>query len=1241
MAKKTSKVTAFDDYNNIFENTSIIIPVTDNDTAPGGSPLTIVRINNIFTLVSDTVRVANGFVTDNNDGTLTYTPDQGFTGTERFTYSITDNTGGDRILLSTATVTIDVRPAANGAPVLAPDTAVTTKNTSVVIDVLANDTDPDGDLLSVRVVSTPLNGAATVNPGGTITYTPSAGFVGTDTFVYQADDGKGGVEEETVTVTVTAGPNLAPVAADDTAATQNGTPVVIAVLANDTDADGDTLSVSAAGPASSGIVAVNPNGTVTYTPDAGFSGTDTFTYTVSDGAGGFDSAVVSVNVAGGINAAPNAADDMAATSADTHVIIDVLANDSDPDSDPLSVISAGGSAHGAVSVNTDGTLTYAPDAGFSGMDTFTYTISDGNGGQDTAQVTVHVSAGVNHNPHDPSDPLHGEHDALFNLVKHADATHVAVNSGSWFDPNTWSNGLVPGDGAKVVISHHVQVDYDGVSNARLFTVRVDGELNFATDTDSQMIVDTLVVDPAGKLTAGTAANPVAGNVNVDIIIANNGAIDTAWDPTLISRGVISHGTVEIHGQEKTTHLKVAEDPMAGDTSMLLSEAPVNWNVGDTIVLTGTEYDGYVWEYNTASFRPPQDEVLTITAINGQTVHFDKALQYDHGTPRADLKASVANYTRNVSVETEDAATAATHERGHVMFMHSDQVDVRFAEFHELGRTDKSINARNASEFSSIASDSNVKGRYAFHLHKTGVDDAANPTIAEGNAVFGSPGWGFVHHASNAILHDNATYNTFGAGFVAETGNEIGTWSSNIAIYAKGRNWGIAKNQNDAGNFDTGRGGDGFFFQGRMVESMDNIAASVNHGFTYYHRGRFEDPANGLDGQIHFDPSLFDLPDTLDPGLIDPNKPPILNFIGNEVFAANEGLHIVKHNPYQGFDVHSRMEDFTAWEVNVGAYFDYTGHYSLEDFDLTGKIDPARDSAVRAGIIFSQNAVDMVAVNPSIANFRNGIDLHKGFSFNEDIAVTQYKIVNPTFSNIANQELLHYDPNIDEVLDTSELVLGRFIIDLDGPLYFDPTDPSVKIFGSKTDSIGTIDIPAGTDGYDTGSRPNGYNAKTGEILSILENDGYYSAGGKNYFVLEDYYSERATGEIFKFGYLVEMAPSMAKLLGNDLTMYANAVYRGQIDLNNRAPVTGNETVSAQMETDIVIDLLQNDSDPDGDAVWIDGIVQPDYGRVFDNGDGTVTYRPYLDFQGTESFKYWVTDGFGAFTEAWVTVDVAGV
>jgi len=839
------------------------------------------------------------------------------------------------------------------------------------------------------------------------------------------------------------------------------------------------------------------------------------------------------------------------------------------------------------------------------------------------------------NPHTSGTAKHDEHAAVLSLFLLESVTHQATNNGSWFDTNTWAEGEVPGDNAQVLIKDGITVTYDNVSDARLFLVLVNGVLTFSPDVDSKMIFDTMFVDTTGTLLIGTEENPIQSGVNVDLIIADNGDIDTTWDTTLVSRSLIAHGPTRMHGQEKTTHLKVLIDPKIGDNSITLAFAPQNWQVGDTIVLAGTIYDGHRWDGVQTSPQPPQDEVLTITQVNGNVVTFSSALQYDHGTPRADLKTSVANHTRNISIESENGASTQIHHRGHMMFMHNDDVDVRYVEFKELGRTNKSISAKNPHEFDPIMPDSNVKGRYSMHFHRPGLEDIRNPAIAIGNAVFGSPGWGYVHHDGNAILHNNASYKTFGSGFVAETGNEIGSWSNNIAIYAEGMGWGTPKSCcNVPSELDNGRSGSGFYFEGRMVKARNNIAASVNSGFAYFHRGRAEDPENGLDGVIPIDSSFFDLPEAV--GLsssVTVDDVPILHFSDNETFASKLGVFVEKRNAHQGHDVRSVLKDFTAWNVINGGHISYTAHYLLLNFDVIGR-PSAQYSNPYKGIDVGTNASDVTIVNAKINGFAYGFRITDVFN-SPGLPADRYKrifVVNPTMTSV-DQEYMEVN-DAYQVLSGDGIVDARFELNITSFLNYkeglnsDPTARVLPMEGTKTDSLGVIEIPAGDDLN---------SAKSSEIVRILETDGYYTAAdGKRYFILEDYYSDRVTGEIHKYGTVAEIDDSVQ--LGSPFFAYRDAVDKGVIDLNSVAPIAVDDAITTTLETEVVVDLLVNDSDADFDVIVVDGITQPTNGRVYDNKDGTVTYHPDFDFIGVDTFKYWVTDYFGNFTPATVTVTV---
>jgi hypothetical protein len=183
--------------------------------------------------------------------------------------------------------------------------------------------------------------------------------------------------------------NEPPVAGDDTATTQAGSTVRISVLANDRDPDGDALAVTSATDPARGTVTLNGDGTITYAPDGGFSGTDSFDYTVSDGQY-TDTARVTVTVEARPNRAPVANADSATTARNTPVTIAVLANDHDPDGDPITLTGVTQPSSGTASANADGTVTYTPATNSSGTVSFLYSITDGHGATVWGTVTVNV-----------------------------------------------------------------------------------------------------------------------------------------------------------------------------------------------------------------------------------------------------------------------------------------------------------------------------------------------------------------------------------------------------------------------------------------------------------------------------------------------------------------------------------------------------------------------------------------------------------------------------------------------------------------------------------------------------------------------------------------------------------------------------------------------------------------------------------------------------------------------------------
>ena len=309
----------------------------------------------------------------------------GTTGTKVDT---TINGGQTAFSTATGTASITVTPV-NDAPVAAASTASGTEDVGPITgQVTATDVDST-TLTYAAVANSAVGGSVSVDSAtGNYSFTPAQDFNGTASFRFTANDGS--VNSAPATVTIAIAPvNDPPVAVADSGSTSQGVAVLLDVLANDTDVDGDTLSIAGVGNASNGTVAIQ-SGKVLYTPNSGYTGSDAFTYTASDGHGGTAIGNVSVNVTTTPNQPPVANADSATTTQNTATVIDVLANDSDPDGGTLSLAGVGNATNGTVAIQS-GKVLYTPNNGYAGSDAFTYTLSDGQGGTAVGNVSVTVN----------------------------------------------------------------------------------------------------------------------------------------------------------------------------------------------------------------------------------------------------------------------------------------------------------------------------------------------------------------------------------------------------------------------------------------------------------------------------------------------------------------------------------------------------------------------------------------------------------------------------------------------------------------------------------------------------------------------------------------------------------------------------------------------------------------------------------------------------------------------------------
>ena len=167
-------------------------------------------------------------------------------------------------------------------------------------------------------------------------------------------------------------------------------------------------------------------------------------------------------------------------------------------------------------------------------------------------------------PAHPSSPtLQSEHMAAMDLAPPQNATHVAAASGDWSSPSTWQAGRIPDEGSRVLIPEGVVLTLDSELTSSLKWLRVNGELRFATDRDTELRVDTLVTAPGSRLEIGTAEQPVPSNVRAQIVFADLGPLNVDDDPMLMGRGAILHGATRIHGAAKTSAVTAAIDPQRG------------------------------------------------------------------------------------------------------------------------------------------------------------------------------------------------------------------------------------------------------------------------------------------------------------------------------------------------------------------------------------------------------------------------------------------------------------------------------------------------------------------------------------------------------------------------------------------------------------------------------------------------------------------------------------------------------
>jgi gliding motility-associated-like protein len=567
-------------------------------TDPDGDALT-------YTLVTD---VAHGTLTLNSDGTYTYLPDANYNGADSFVVTANDGNGGT----TNITVNITVVPV-NDPPVAGNNNRTTNEDTQLSSSISA--TDPDGDALTYTLVTDVTHGTLTLNSNGTYTYLPDANYNGADSFVVTANDGNGGTTNITVNITVLP-VNDPPVAGNNNRTTNEDTQLSSSISA--TDPDGDALTYTLVTDVAHGTLTLNSDGTYTYLPDANYNGADSFVVTANDGNGGTTNITVNITVVP-VNDPPVAGNNNRTTNEDTQLSSSISAND--PDGDALTYTLVTDVAHGTLTLNSDGTYTYLPDANYNGADSFVVTANDGNGG--TTNITVNITV-VPVNDAPTGGPFIEEVEQDTDLASSVTANDIDG------DVLTYSAGTTSPTHGTLTVNSNGTYTY---SPAAGYTGNDSFTINVTDGTVTVPLTVNVTVRPVNHAPSG-GTQLVFTDEDTEL---NASVISTDPDGDALTYTVTStttHGTLNLSSNGTFTylpnkdfngddHFTVAVSDGHGGTAAIVVTIRVN-PVNDAPVVTGGN------DIETTTGKPGNGTIIA-TDPDGDPLTFEKGDDPTHGT----------------------------------------------------------------------------------------------------------------------------------------------------------------------------------------------------------------------------------------------------------------------------------------------------------------------------------------------------------------------------------------------------------------------------------------------------------------------------------------------------------------------------------------------------------------------------------------------------------------------------------
>ena len=724
----------FSSASDVIVSVQVTDPGTGGNTAPVATPISInVALNTTFfgglsgsdadgdplTFSIGSTTVQHGSVGLNSNGTFTYSPNTGYTGSDSFSFRVNDGT----VNSADAIVSVQVNGAANTPPVATPVSINVGFNTTFSGGL--SGTDANGDSLTFSAGSTlAAHGVVNITSGGSFTYTPNTGYTGSDSFSFKVNDGIANSADALVSIQVGTASNTPPVA----------NPINFNVTLNTTftgglsgsDVDGDSLIFSSGSTlASHGIVNINSNGTFSYTPNTGFTGTDSFSFKVNDGTVNSADAIVSINVGGSTNTPPIATP--VSINVNLNTTFSGTLSGSDADGDSLT-FSAGSTlaAHGVAIISSNGAFTYTPNTGYTGTDSFSFKVNDGTA--NSADATVSVQVGTASNTPPVAQPK--------SITVVMNTTFAGSLNGTDADGDslTFSLSSVHAAHGAVQINPNGTFTYQpntGYTGSDSFSFRVnDGQVNSAEALVSIQVIATGNSPPV--------AIPVTIHVGLNTTFSGTlSGFDGDGDPLTFSKGskLAAHGTVNIDSTGAFTY--IPNTGYTGSDSFAFRVNDGTVNSADALVSV---------QVGTASNTPP--------TANSISINVDQNTVFSGTLTGADVDGDSLTFSAGSTA----AAHGSVFINSNGSFIYNPQPGYTGSDTFSFKVNDGTINSAEALVFVTVAAVGNTPPVAA----STIITVAANTTFHGTLTAFDADGDALTFSAGNiAAAHGTVIINSNG------------------------------------------------------------------------------------------------------------------------------------------------------------------------------------------------------------------------------------------------------------------------------------------------------------------------------------------------------------------------------------------------------------------------------------------------------------------------------------------------